>query len=338
MKRIPSAAEATGGLPDHPSGRVCVVIASFIMALVCATVFAQSFPTRPVRLIVPSGAGGSPDLLGRLVAERLSEGLGQQVIVENRPGAGGSIGMEAVAKSTADGYTLGLATTSALAVAPSLFRNLTYDPVRSFEAISQLTSGNFVIFVNSFVPAKTLRELIDLAKSQPGKLNYASVGNGTPHHIAGEAFKLAAGVNMVHVPYKTGAHVGLLSNTVQVMFEGLGPFVSHIRSGRIRALAVAGPERFGQIPEVPTTAEAGLPGYEITANMGLVAPKEVSPDVVRQINELLVKVMATKEVKEAFFNQGLRAVSSSPEQYADLIRDDVDRWARAIKAARAKID
>jgi len=308
------------------------------MAFASATAFAQSYPTKPVRLVVPSGAGGAPDILGRLVAQKISDELSQQVIVENRPGAGGSIGMEAVAKSTADGYTLGLATTSALSVAPALFSNLGYDPVRSFEAISQLTTGNFVIFVNSSVPANTLRELIDLAKSKPGQLNYASVGNGTPHHIAGEAFKLAAGVNIVHVPYKTGAHMGLLSNSVQVMFEGLGPFLAHVRSGKVRALAVAGPRRFGQIPGVPTTAEAGLPDYEITANMGLVAPRETPPDVIRRVNAVVVKAMTTKEVRDAFFNHGLEAISSSPEQYSALIRDDVGRWARAIKAANAKID
>ena len=338
MKRIAIAAGDSRGERSHKRIGAIAVVASFFMAFAGATVFAQSYPTKPIRLIVPSCGGGAPDILGRLVAAKLSDGLGQQIIVENRPGAGGSIGMEAVAKSTADGYTLGLATTSALSVAPTLFPNLGYDPVRSFEAVSQLTSGNFVIFVNSSVPANTLRELIDLAKSKPGQLNYASVGNGTPHHIAGEAFKLAAGVNMVHVPYKAQAHLGLLSNDVQVMFEGLGPFLSHIRSGKIRALAVAGPERFGQIPDVPTTAEAGLPDYEITANMGLVAPRETPPDVIRRVNEVLVKVMATNEVKEAFFNQGLRAISSSPEQYAALIRDDVVRWARASKAAKAKID
>ena len=188
------------------------------------------------------------------------------------------------------------------------------------------------------MPANTVLELIDLAKSKPGQLNYASVGNGTPHHIAGEAFKVAAGVNIVHVPYKTGAHIGLLANDVQVMFEGLGPFLPHIRSGKVRALAVAGPRRAGQIPDVPTTTEAGLLGYEITANMGLVAPKETPPDVIRRVNAAVVKAMTSKEVGEAFFSQGLEAISSSPEQYSALIRDDAGRWARASKAANAKLD
>ena len=338
MTRIAIAVGDSQGECSHASSGAFAIVASLFMALAGATVLAQSYPTKPVRLVVPSGPGGAPDILGRLVAQKLSDGLGQQVIVENRPGAGGSIGMEVVAKSTADGYTLGLATTSALLVAPTLYSNLGYDPVRSFEAISQLTTGHFVIFVHSSVPATSLRELIDLAKSKPGQLNYASVGNGTPHHIAGEAFKVAAGVNIVHVPYKTGAHIGLLSNDVQVMFEGLGPLLAHLRSGKVRALAVAGPKRLGQVPDVPTTTEAGLPGYEITANMGLVAPKETPPDVIRRVNAAVVKAMTSKEVGEAFFIHGLEAISSSPEQYSALIRDDAGRWARASKAANAKLD
>jgi tripartite-type tricarboxylate transporter receptor subunit TctC len=188
------------------------------------------------------------------------------------------------------------------------------------------------------VPANTLKELIDLAKSKPGQLNYASVGNGTPHHIAGETFKIAAGVDMVHVPYKTGAHIGLLSNNVQVMFEGLGPFLQHIRAGKVKALAVAGPKRFGQIPDVPTTAEAGLPGYEVSPHMGLVAPKATPSDVIRAVNAVVVKAMSAKEVLDLFFNQGVVPASSSPEQYAAIIRDDVGRWLRASKAAKAKLD
>ena len=326
------------GEGDHTLGGTFMIGALALVLFANASVFAQSYPNKPVRMIVPSGAGGAPDILGRLVAQKLAEGLGQNVGVENRPGAGGSIGMTAVAEAAPDGYTLGLATTSALAVAPTVFAKLNYDPVHSFKAISQLTTGHFVIFVNSSLPARSLRELIDLAKSKPGEINFASVGNGTPHHIAGEAFKKAAGVNLVHVPYKTGAHIGLIRNEVQVMFEGLGPLLGHMRAARVRPLAVAGPERLGQIPDVPTTAEAGLPGYEITANMGLVAPKQTPDEVIRQLNAVVVKAMATKEVQKKFFDHGLRAISSSPEQYSALIRDDVDRWMRAVKAAKARID
>lgn len=338
MTRIAMALGDTQGERSHTSSSAVLIVASLFMAFASATVFAQSYPTRPIRLVVPSGPGGVPDILGRLVAQRLSVGLGQQVIVENRPGAGGSIGMEVVAKSTADGYTLGLSTSSALSVAPTLYSNLGYDPVGSFQAISLLNASYFLIFVNSSVPANTLLELIDLAKSKPGQLNYASVGNGTPHHIAGEAFKVAAGVSIVHVPYKTGAHIGLLSNSVQVMFEGLGPFLAHVRSGKVRALAVAGPRRLGQVPEVPTTAEAGLPGYEIFGHLGLVAPIGTPPDVIQRVNAVVVKAMASKEVGDAFFNQGLEAISSSPEEYAAMVRDNVGRWAHASKAAKAKLD
>ncbi len=310
-----------------------------VSTLVSALAWAQ-YPTRPVKLIVPFPPGGPPDIVGRLTARKLSEGLGQQVIVENRPGAAGTIGAEAAAKSPEDGYTLLLGTTGTLASAPSLYPNLGYDPGKSFAPISLLTSAPFVVVVHGSVPARSLRELIDLAKSRPGRLNFGSGGNGNPLHIAGEMFKVAAGVDLFHVPYK-GVAVAvsdLLAGRIEIMFDVPVTFQSHLQAGKLRALAVAAPKRFAKLPDVPTAAEAGLPGYEVSAWFGLLAPRGTQDDIVMRLNMEVRHALANGEVRDTLQNQGFEPSASSPQQFATLISTESAKWSRAVKESGAKIE
>lgn len=298
------------------------------------------YPTKPIKLIVAFPPGGPTDIVGRLMAQKLSEALGQLVIVENRPGAAGTIGAEAAAKAPGDGYTLLLGTTGTLASAPSLYPNLGYDPVKSFAPISLVISAPFLVVVHPSVPADSLRELIDLAKAKPGQLNFGSGGNGHPLHIAGEMFKMTANVDLVHVPYRgtAPALIDLLTGRIQVMFEQLAAFRPHLQSGKLRALAVASPRRLTQLPMVPTTAEAGLPGYEVSVWFGLVAPKGTPNDVVERLNSEVQKALTITEVREALSNQGFEPSGSSPEEFSTLIGAESARWSRAVGASGAKLD
>jgi tripartite-type tricarboxylate transporter receptor subunit TctC len=301
---------------------------------------AQSYPSKPVRIIGSSAAGGPPDFVARAIGQQLTTALGQQVLVDNRPGAGGTIGAAVVAKSPADGYTLLLASTSNLSISPGLYANPGYDPVTSFAPISLVATAPFLVMVHPSLPAKSLKELIALAKAKPGELNYGSAGSGSPLHIGAEMLKTAAGVQLVHVPYKgpAAAVIDLLSGRIQVMVEQLYPVAQHIQSGKIRPLAVAAAKRHPQLPELPTAAEAGLPGYEVIAWMGLVAPRGTPPEVVRRLNAELVKALQTKDVRDGLFNQGLQPAGNSPEEFATFITSEATRWSRAVKTSGARID
>ncbi len=301
---------------------------------------AQAYPAKLVRIIAPQPAGGPPDFVARTVAQHLTAGLGRQVIVENRPGAGGTIATAAAAKSPGDGYTLLLASTTTFSISPSLYANPGYDPVDSFAPISLLATAPFLVVVHPSLPARSLKELIALAKSKPGELNFGSGGNGTPLHIAGEMLKTAAGIQLVHVPYKgaPAAVNDLLTGRIQVMVEALLLLGQHIQSGKIRPLAVASAKRHPQLPDLPTVAEAGLPGYEAIAWMGLVAPRGTPAEVIKRLNLELVKALQTKEVRDGLSNQGLQPASSSPEEFTAFIAAESARWSRAVKASGAKID
>jgi len=301
---------------------------------------AQAWPAKTIRVIVPFTPGGPTDAVARVMAQHLTAALGQQVAVENRPGAGGTIGAAGAAKSPADGYTLFFATTSTFSIAPTLYSNPGFDPLKSFAPISQLVTAPFLVVVHPAVPARTLQELTRLARAKPGELNFGSGGSGTPLHIAGEMFKTAAGVNLVHVPYKgvAGAVVDLYTGRLQVMFEQLFPLQQHIRSGRLRPLAVAAARRHPQLPDLPTSAEAGLPGYEVTAWFGLAAPAGIAVDIVRRLNAEVLKALQTREVRDAFSNQGLAPAGSSPEEFAAFIAAEADKWSRAVKSSGAKVD
>jgi tripartite-type tricarboxylate transporter receptor subunit TctC len=310
-------------------------------ALLCTAALAQNYPSRPVRLVVPFPAGGSADLIGRAAAKKMSEGLGQQVVVENRAGAGGTIGAVAVARSPADGYTLGLGTVSTLAMAPVVRANPPYDSLAAFTPVSLVASAPFILVVNASVPAKSLAELVALAKAKPGGLNFASIGDGTLQHFTGESFKSLAGVDIVHVPYKgvAPALVDLLAGQVQIGFDILASFqLQNLQSGRLRALAVLGPARVAQLPSVPTAAEAGLPRLAATAWFGLIAPKGTPAEVVARLNGEVRKAVASAELRDAIATQGLEPAADSPQEFAELIEKEMARWAQVVKTSGFKAE
>ena len=316
-------------------------IALLLLACTCGTALAQAYPSRPLRLVVPFPAGGSADLIGRSLARKMSEGLGQQVLVENRAGAGGTIGASTVAKSPADGYTLGLGTVSTLGMAPVVRAHPPYESLAAFAPVSLVASAPFVIVVNGSVPAKSLAELIALAKSKPGGLNFASIGDGTLQHFTGESFKSLAGVDIVHVPYKgvAPALVDLLAGQVQIGFDVLASFqLQNLQSGRLRALAVLGPARVTQLPAVPTAAEAGLAGLDVTAWFGIVAPRGTPAEVIARLNAEVRKAVASAELREAIATQGLEPAADSPEEFAGVIEKEIARWARVVKTSGFKAE
>jgi tripartite-type tricarboxylate transporter receptor subunit TctC len=305
-----------------------------------AVALAQAHPSKPIRLIVPFPSGGVPDIVGRVVAKELAKGLGQSVLVDNRAGAAGTVGVEAGAKSPPDGYTLVLGTTGTLASAPSLYPNVGYDPIKSFAPISLLISAPFLVVVHPSVPATSLSELIGFAKAKPGQLNFGSAGSGGPPHIAGEMFKTAAGVDLVHVPYKGlgTAVVDLITGRIHLMFNQLAPFQTYIHAGKLRPLAVAAPSRIPQLPGVPTAAESGMPGYEVSIWFGLLAPSGTPKTVIVRLNAEVQKALATKEVQNSLTAQGFEPTGGSPEQFLTLIVSEAAKWSRAIKASGARLD
>jgi len=305
-----------------------------------STALAQGYPTKPVKLVIPFPPASPGDIIGRIAAQKLSESAGQQFVVENRAGASGTIGTEAALKSPADGYTLILGSTGTLLTAPSLYLNLGYDPTKSFAPISLLSSASFLVVVNPSVPANSLKELIDLAKAKPGQLNYGSGGNGHPMHIAGEMFKIAAGVDIVHVPYKGQSPAGndLVAGRIQLVFDQIVAYQPHLRSGKLKALAVAKSSRLAQLPDVPTTAEAGLPGFELSSWFGLLAPRGTPGEIVSRLNGEVLAALKTKELRESMANLGLEPAGCSPEEFAAVIIKDGVKWSRAVKASGAKLD
>lgn len=305
-----------------------------------ALVGAQDYPSRNVQLIVPFPPGGPTDIVGRLVAQRLSEGLGKPVVVENRPGAGGTVGSAAAAKAAPDGYTLLYGSTSTLAIAPSLYRSLAYDPRTAFAPISLVSRGAIVLAVHSAVPATTLAEFIAEARRSPGKLAYASAGSGTPPHLAAEFFKSVAGIDLLHVPYKGGAQAltDVASGQAQAIFEGLVTLAPQIKAGRIRALAITGDRRDDTLSDIPTFAQAGLPAYDAYFWSGLVAPTGTPPEVIRKLNAVLVQSLERADVREAFARQGLQTSGSSPQAFSDFIASEIGRWAKVAKASGAQVD
>jgi tripartite-type tricarboxylate transporter receptor subunit TctC len=302
--------------------------------------FAQTaYPTKPIRMVNPFPPGGAIDVVGRPVFDRLRGPLGQPVIMDYRAGAGTIIGSELVAKATPDGYTL-LATAGQHAINPSVYSKLPYDTLRDFAPVSMLATGPYVVAIHPSVPAANLRALIALAKSRPGKMNFASASPGSGFHMAAEMFKLMTGTDIVHVPYKGGAPAttALLTGEVDMMFSSTAAILPHISSGRIRALAVTTKERFGQLPNVPTIAEAGLPGFEAEAWYGVFAPAATPREIILKLSEAIDRVVKTPEVRQAYAPVGLEPAGGTPQQFNTRFVADIQKWAKVAKASGAKAD
>lgn len=303
--------------------------------------FGQQYPTKPIRFISPFAPGGTADILARLVGQKLGEQLGQSVVVDNRGGAGGNIGTALGAKAPPDGYTIILGVVSPLAINVSLYGSrLPYDPIKDFEPISLITKVPQVLALHSSVPARNIRELIALAKSHPNKLTFGSAGSGTSGHLSGELLKTAAGIRIVHVPYKSAgaAMIAILSGEVDMMISAPPPMLPYLKSGRLRAIAVSSAERSPLLPAVPTMIESGLSGFDATAWYCLVAPAGTASPIVDKLRGALIKAMETPQLRERMFAEGAAPESSTPEELRDFIRSEIVKWQTAVKVSGAKID
>ena len=312
---------------------------SIVVLAVCSHAAAQDFPGKPLRFVVPFPPGGSADILARTIGEKLAGALGQPVIVENKPGAGGIVGAEAVAKSAPDGHTLLFANTN-IAINPSLYRSLPYDTAKAFAPVIQMVSVPNLLLVAEDVPANSVADLIGLAKASPGKLNYASAGNGTFPHLAVELFKHQAGISMTHIPYKGAAPAlnALLAKEVQVLSNDLLNALPHVRAGKVKALAITGTVRSSAIPEIPTMAEAGLRDYAAVGWQGVMVPAGTPAAVVARLNAEIDKALKDPALRDRLTAQGLQIAGGSVQQFADFVRRDTERWRGAVAASGAKID
>jgi len=298
-----------------------------------ATDAAAGFPRKPVRMIVPFPPGGGTDILARPIAQKLTERWGQQVIVDNRSGAGGTLGTDLAAKSPPDGYSFILGTNGTHGINQSLYRSLPYNTLKDFTPITMVAIAPNILVVHPSVPAKSVKDLIALAKAKPGQLNYASPGNGTPPHLAAEIFKGMTVVNITHIPYKGAgpAVVDLIGGQVQVMFANAPVVLPHIKAGKLRALGTTSAKRLSVLADFPTIAESGVPGYEADTWYGMFAPSGMPPALLNKINADLVKVLTLPEIKELFASQGAEVTVNTPEQFAKIVRAEVEKWAKVIK-------
>jgi tripartite-type tricarboxylate transporter receptor subunit TctC len=312
---------------------------ALLAAFIASTALAQSYPAKPVRIVVPFAAGGPADLYARAIGEKLQGSMGQSFVVENRPGAGSLVGTDAVAKSPADGYTL-LMMSNTHTVNESLVPDKPFQLMRDFVPVAPVNYSDLVMVVHPSVPAGNLREFIALAKSRPGALNYASSGNGTPYHMAGELFKALAGVDILHVPYKgsSGARTDLLGGQVQMMFDAITTMAPNVQAGKLKALGTSGKSRTAVLPGVPTISEAGVAGYDAVIWLGIMAPAGTPRAVIERLNAEITRIANAPEMKAAWAKQGAVAMSMSPDEFARFMREDVDKWARIVKISGAKPD
>jgi tripartite-type tricarboxylate transporter receptor subunit TctC len=321
LSRLAAAALAVGLLGGHAEAQ-------------------SDYPNQPIRLIVPFAAGGATDVLARLLGERLSQSLGQQVVVDNRGGAGGNIGSAQAAKAEPDGYTLLMGAVGTHAINQSIYPKLPYDPIEDFAPVSLVATVPNVLVVNPSVPAQTVQELIALAKSRPGELNFASSGNGTSIHLSGELFKSMTGVDMVHVPYKGSgpAMTDLLGGQVQMMFDNLPSALPNVQAGKLRALGVTGAERSPALPDVPTIEEAGVPGYEALSWFGIFAPAGTPQPVIDKLHDHIVQALADPAMRARLADLGAEPVGSTPQEFASFIRAEAEKWAKVVKEAGVKLE
>jgi tripartite-type tricarboxylate transporter receptor subunit TctC len=315
-------------------------VVAAIAAFLSFSAAAQSYPSKPIRLIVPFAAGGGNDNVARLVGKRLADGLGQPVLVDNRPGAGGVVGAELAAKSAPDGYTLFLGGVGSHAINPNLHEKLPYDPIKDFAPVALLAQAPLVLVVHPSVPANSVAELTAYARAHPGKLNFASNGNGSSSQLAAVMFDSMAGVEMVHVPYKglSPALADLLSGQVQLMFSSVVAILPHIKAGKLRGLAVTGAKRLASLPELPTIAESGLPGYEASSWYGILAPAGTPRDIVMKLNAGLAKALEQPEVRNSLLAEGAEPVGGSPEAFAAHIRAEKERLGKLIRDAKIRLE
>jgi len=320
------------------------VIQRLLAAAFCAlatlpgAALAQAWPAKPIRLMVPFPPGGSTDIVARIVAQKLSERLGQSIVIENRGGAGGTLGTAVVARAAPDGYTLTVASTSTHVVAPSVYKKLDYDAVKDFAPISLMAMSPYLLVVNPSLPAKNLGELVALAKKQPGKLNYASAGIGSTTHLAMEMLKLASGTFMLHIPYNGNGPAGtaLIGGQVEVLFGSLPALLPHARSGRARALAVGTPKRSPSLPDVPTVAESGYPGFDASLWLAIMAPAGTPRPILDRLQKEIVSIVGAAETREALDKAGAEPLTSTPAELAAMLSDGVPKYAAIVKAAGVK--
>ena len=311
-----------------------------IVAAVTGTALAQNYPSRPIRLVVPQAPGSASDNVARIVATQLSQQMGQQVVVDNRPGGGFAIGMGLTAKATPDGYTLAYAPIGAVAISPNMFRKPPYNVLKDFQPVALIATNQMLLAASPRHPFRTVREVIDFAKKNPGKLLNASSASGSPGHVGFELFKLMAGVKIVHVPYKGGAPaiLDLMAGQVHLMMESLNSITPHAKAGRVRGLGVTGKARSPAVPDIPTIAEAGVPGYEATTWSGVVAPAGLPKAILARVNREINQAIAAPAVRDRLAAIGANPTPLTPEEFAELLRKDYTKWGDVVRRAGATID
>ena len=317
------------------------IMAGAVLALAAGVCMAQAsaYPSRPVKLIVPFAPGGFTDVVARILGQRLSASMGQQFVIENKAGAGSTIGTEFVAKSAPDGYTLVMVSTTHV-ISPWIYKNMPYDPLKGFVAVSKLVDSPYVLLINPKLPARNVQEFIALAKAAPDTIRYASSGNGSAQHLMGGLFASMTGTRLQHVPYRgsAGAATDLIAGVVESSFAGVPNALAQVPQGRLRALAVTTAKRIPQLPDVPTLQEAGVPGYEASVWLALLAPAGTPRDVVMKLNTEIARLMATAETRKAMFDAGVEVSLSTPEGLADYMAQEIERWGKVVKDAGIKME
>jgi tripartite-type tricarboxylate transporter receptor subunit TctC len=318
----------------------CALRSALVFALACSLAYGQAYPSKPVRLLVPFSAGGTTDVLARLVGQKLAESLGQQVIIDNRPGANGNLGTEMVAKAPADGYTIALIFDGTIAINPAVYRKLPFDPQKDLAPIGNVAQLPLIMVVHPGVPARNLAEFVAHAKANPGRINYSSAGPGSTGHLTGELLKVRAGIDLVHISYKGGGQAvqDLLGGQIQMLLTGFPTAEGHLKGGKLRALAFSSAQRVATAPEVPTFAESGYPGFVVASWYGLFAPAGTPREIVRRLNADLNRILQAADVRERLSTLGVEPTGGTPEQFAETIKVDTARWAKVVSDAGIRID
>lgn len=310
------------------------------LASVACIAHGQAYPSRPIHFLVPFTVGGGADIAARTIAQNLGEELGQQIVVDNRPGSGGVLGMELAATSSANGYTLVIGNIGTIAVAPAVYRKLPYDPMRDLAPITLLAHSPYVMAVTASNSPKTVQEFVALAKSSPGKLNYASTGIGSPGHLSAALLSVLSGIKMEHVPYKdiSQIFVDMYSGQIQLYFSGISPALTQMKSGKIRVLAITSTKRSPQIPELPTMVEAGIPGFEVSGWYGLFTPAGTPPKIIGQINAAVKKIATSRDLQKRFTAIGADLATSTPAELSAFVKSEISKWAKVVKESGMRVD